>query len=56
MGLVSVLISLIIGVAIGAIGGFFRGWVDNLIMWIINVVWSIPTLLLVIAITLVLGK
>lgn len=56
VGLVSVLISLIIGVAIGAVGGFFRGWVDTLIMWIINVVWSIPTLLLVIAITLVLGK
>mgnify|MGYP003872094947 CR=1 FL=1 len=56
VGLVSVLISLVIGVAIGAIGGFFRGWIDNLIMWLINVVWSIPTLLLVIAITLVLGK
>jgi len=56
VGLVSVLISLVIGVAIGAIGGFFRGWIDNVIMWIINVVWSIPTLLLVIAITLVLGK
>ena len=56
VGLVSVLISLIIGVAIGATGGFFRGWVDNVIMWLINVVWSIPTLLLVIAITLVLGK
>ena len=56
VGLVSVLISLVIGVIIGATGGFFRGWVDNLIMWIINVVWSIPTLLLVIAITLVLGK
>lgn len=56
VGLVSVLISLVIGVAIGAIGGFFRGWVDNVIMWLINVVWSIPTLLLVIAITLVLGK
>jgi len=56
VGLVSVLISLVIGVAIGAAGGFFRGWVDNVIMWVINVVWSIPTLLLVIAITLVLGK
>lgn len=56
VGLVSVLISLIIGVAVGATGGFFRGWVDNIIMWLINVVWSIPTLLLVIAITLVLGK
>mgnify|MGYP001566459572 FL=1 len=56
VGLVSVLISLVIGVAIGATGGFFRGWIDNVIMWLINVVWSIPTLLLVIAITLVLGK
>jgi len=56
VGLVSVLISLVIGVVIGATGGFFRGWIDNVIMWVINVVWSIPTLLLVIAITLVLGK
>lgn len=56
VGLVSVLISLFIGVFIGATGGFFRGWIDNVIMWLINVVWSIPTLLLVIAITLILGK
>ena len=56
VGLVSVLISLFIGVFIGSLGGFYRGWVDNVIMWLINVVWSIPTLLLVIAITLVLGK
>ncbi|HEY4799076.1 MAG TPA: ABC transporter permease, partial [Bacteroidia bacterium] len=56
VGLVSVLISLFIGVFVGATGGFFRGWIDNVLMWLINVVWSIPTLLLVIAITLVLGK
>ncbi|HCY81456.1 MAG TPA: peptide transporter, partial [Xanthomarina gelatinilytica] len=30
--------------------------IDAFIMWIINVTWSIPTLLLVIAITLALGK
>lgn len=56
VGLISVLIALVLGVVIGAVGGFFRGWVDNVIIWFINVVWSIPTLLLVIAITLVLGK
>ncbi|MBI3501578.1 MAG: ABC transporter permease subunit [Bacteroidetes bacterium] len=56
VGLISVLISLVIGVVIGATGGFFRGWIDDVIMWVVNVVWSIPTLLLVIAITLVLGK
>ncbi|MCX6268293.1 MAG: ABC transporter permease [Bacteroidetes bacterium] len=56
VGLISVFISLVIGIFIGAIGGYYRGWIDNLIMWFINVVWSIPTLLLVIAITFALGK
>jgi peptide/nickel transport system permease protein len=56
VGLISVFISLFIGITLGAIAGYFRGWADNLIMWFINVVWSIPTLLLVIAITLALGK
>lgn len=56
VGFISVFISLVLGILIGAIGGYFRGWIDNLIMWFINVVWSIPTLLLVIAITFALGK
>ncbi|MDP4273115.1 MAG: ABC transporter permease [Bacteroidota bacterium] len=56
VGFISVLISLIIGIGLGALAGYFKGWVDNIIMWLINVVWSIPTLLMVIAITLVLGK
>ena len=56
VGLVTVLISLSIGVLLGALAGYFRGWVDDLVMWVINVIWSIPTLLLVFAITLLLGK
>jgi peptide/nickel transport system permease protein len=56
VGFISVFISLLIGVLVGALGGFFRGKVDNLVVWLINVVWSIPTLLLVIAITFALGK
>lgn len=56
VGFISVFISLLIGIFLGALAGYFRGWIDNLIMWFINVVWSIPTLLLVIAITFVLGK
>ena len=40
----------------GSIAGYFGGKWDTLIMWLINVTWSIPTLLLVIAITLALGK
>jgi len=56
VGFIAVFISLFLGVFLGAISGYFRGWIDDYIMWLINVVWSIPTLLLVIAITLVLGK
>jgi peptide/nickel transport system permease protein len=56
VGFISVFISLVIGITLGAVAGYFRGWVDDVIMWFINVVWSIPTLLLVIAITMALGK
>lgn len=56
VGLISVFISLVIGVTIGAVGGYFKGWVDVVVVWLINVIWSIPTLLLVIAITFALGK
>jgi peptide/nickel transport system permease protein len=56
VGFISVFISLVLGILLGALSGFFRGWVDQLIIWFINVLWSIPTLLLVIAITFALGK
>jgi peptide/nickel transport system permease protein len=70
VGLIAVLISLLIGIPLGALAGYFRAeapsfklfgrrlrWpVDDVIMWLVNVIWSIPTLLLVIAITLALGK
>ncbi len=56
VGFISVFISLVIGISFGALAGYYRGWIDDLVMWFINVVWSIPTLLLVIAITMALGK
>lgn len=56
IGFVAVIISLIIGILLGALAGYFGGWIDATIMWLINVSWSIPTLLMVIAINLALGK
>ncbi len=56
VGFIAVCISLLIGISMGAIAGYYRGKIDGLIMWIINVIWSIPTLLLVIALTMVIGK
>ena len=56
VGFITVIISLTIGVLLGSLAGYFRGSVDNAIMWFINIIWSIPTLLLVFAITFALGK
>lgn len=56
VGLITVLISLTIGIILGASAGYYGGKIDNIIMWFINVIWSMPTLLLVFGITLTLGK
>jgi peptide/nickel transport system permease protein len=56
VGLITVIISLSIGLILGSLAGYYRGRLDDSIMWLINVIWSIPTLLLVFAITLALGK
>jgi len=56
VGFIAVFISLVIGISLGLIAGYYGSWIDQFIMWLINVVWSIPTLLMVIAISLALGK
>jgi ABC-type dipeptide/oligopeptide/nickel transport system permease subunit len=56
VGLIAVTISIILGILFGSLAGYFRGWTDDVIMWFINIIWSIPTLLLVFALTLLLGK
>lgn len=55
-GFIAVFISLIIGIIVGLISGYFGGWVDKIVLFWINIIWSLPTLLLAIAITLSLGK
>jgi ABC-type dipeptide/oligopeptide/nickel transport system permease subunit len=56
VGFVAVLISLLIGVTLGAWAGYSGGRVDAVISWFIQVVWTLPTLLMVLAITLAFGK
>jgi peptide/nickel transport system permease protein len=55
VGAIAVLISLLVGLTLGLLAGYYRGWVDALIMWFTNVVWAVPTLLLVMAITFAFG-
>lgn len=56
VGFIAVIISLLLGVFLGAIAGYYRGRIDAMVMWLVNVVWSIPTLLLVFAFTIAMGK
>lgn len=56
VGIISMSMSIIIGFIMGAIAGWYGKWVDGFIMWIINILWAIPTLLLIFAITITIGK
>lgn len=56
VGLIAESISLMIGIILGAFGGYFRGWIDEVMMWLTNVTWSFPNILLVIAISVALGQ
>ncbi len=55
LGLLSVVISAVGGVAIGAIAGYYGGRVDNIFMRIMDVFQAIPPMLLAIAIAAILG-
>jgi peptide/nickel transport system permease protein len=50
VGIVAVGIATIIGIVLGAIAGFYRGWVDTLIMRLVDVMLSIPTFFLILAV------
>lgn len=56
IGLMAVFISNFIGILLGLVSGYYGGYTDKVIVWIINVFWSIPTLLMVISLSLALGK
>lgn len=56
VGLVAVIISLIIGTSVGMLAGYKGGWTDTLLSWKINVFWAIPTLLIALGLSFILGK
>lgn len=56
VGLIAALLAVSIGTLLGAVAGFFGGWVDALLEWFYNVFTSIPYLLLILAIAAVLQQ
>jgi len=55
VGLVSVGIGLVIGVLLGLVAGYFRGWLDTLIGWMTDILLAFPSILLAIAVVTVTG-
>lgn len=55
VGFIAVLLSLLVGITIGLVAGYYKGSVDAMLSWFINVVWSIPSLLIVMAFILAFG-
>lgn len=56
VGVAAALISIPIGVILGALAGYFGGWVDDFITWLYTTISSIPNIMLLISITMILGK
>jgi peptide/nickel transport system permease protein len=55
IGFSTVTFAIIIGTVLGALAGYFGGWIDNVIMRVMDVLLAFPSLLLAIAIVTVLG-
>jgi peptide/nickel transport system permease protein len=55
IGITTVTAAILVGAALGAIAGYFGGWIDNAVMRVMDVVLGFPALLLAIAIVAVLG-
>ncbi len=55
VGVASVSLAIIAGTLIGAISGYAGGWVDNVVMRIMDIMLAFPSLLLAIAIVAILG-
>ena len=56
VGLVTSMIAIPIGLLLGLLAGYFRGWVDDVIVWIYSTFAAIPGLLFILAIAMVVGK
>lgn len=56
IGFVTCLIAIPIGLTLGALAGYFGGWVDDLIVWIYSTISSIPRIMLLISIAFVMGR
>ncbi|MFM7910772.1 MAG: ABC transporter permease [Bacteroidota bacterium] len=55
-GLVAMALSIALGTIVGLAAGYYRSWVDRVLSWFMQVLWSLPSVMLVLAFSLALGK
>jgi dipeptide transport system permease protein len=55
IGLIVVTLSLSVGIGLGLVAGFFRGWLETMIMRLMDIILALPSLLLAIVIVAILG-
>ncbi len=56
IGVVSTLLGVVVGMALGVLAGAFGGWVDTVVMRFIDILLSIPGLLMAISVSVLLGQ
>lgn len=56
VGMGALCVSLLLGTLLGLLAGYFGGWLDAFLRWILSVMWALPTLLLALSLSFVLGK
>jgi peptide/nickel transport system permease protein len=56
VGFLAVFIALAIGLVLGLVAGYFQKWADRAIMYLVNVMWSVPSLLMALALSMIMGK
>jgi peptide/nickel transport system permease protein len=56
VGLFAGAVSVVIGVTLGLLGGYFGGWIDDMVVWVYSTIASMPTLLFILAFSLLVGK
>ena len=56
VGVAAAVIAIPIGVILGALAGYFGGWIDDFVTWLYTTFSSVPNIMLLISITLILGK
>jgi len=56
VGIVAALLAVFVGTALGALAGYFGGWIDTLLEWLYNVLTSLPYILLILAVAAVFSR